>query len=77
MGSVFGGSVWQKVEDTPYYYFHSFSKKQPDLNWENPNMRRELYDMINYWLEKGIAGFRVDAINFIEKRSKILSKWSG
>ena len=65
--SVFGGSVWEKVEDTPYYYYHSFSKKQPDLNWENPKMRREIYDMINYWLEKGIAGFRVDAINFMKK----------
>lgn len=65
--SVFGGSVWEKVEGTPYYYYHSFAKGQPDLNWENPKMRREIYKMINYWLEKGIAGFRVDAINFIKK----------
>lgn len=66
--SVFGGSVWEKV---PYeenmYYFHAFSKKQPDLNWENPIMRKDIYKMINWWLEKGIAGFRVDAINFIKK----------
>lgn len=66
--SVFGGSVWQEVpgEDN-MYYFHSFSKKQPDFNWENPEMRKEIYKMICYWLEKGIAGFRVDAINFIKK----------
>lgn len=65
--SVFGGSVWQKVEGRDEYYFHAFSKKQPDLNWENPELRQELYKMINWWLEKGIAGFRVDAINFIKK----------
>lgn len=65
--SVFGGSVWQKEEDTNCYYYHSFAPGQPDLNWENPKMRKEIYDMINYWLEKGIAGFRVDAINFIKK----------
>ena len=49
------------------YYLHLFSKKQPDLNWENPEVREELYKMVNYWLEKGIAGFRVDAINSIKK----------
>lgn len=65
--SVFGGSVWEKVEGRDEYYMHSFSKKQPDLNWENPELRQELYKMINWWLEKGIAGFRVDAINFIKK----------
>ncbi|WP_041138011.1 alpha-glucosidase [Beduini massiliensis] len=65
--SVFGGSVWEKVGDTEDYYFHAFSKRQPDLNWENPQMRQDLYKMINWWLEKGIAGFRVDAINFIKK----------
>ncbi len=65
--SVFGGSVWQKVEGRDEYYFHSFSKKQPDLNWENEDLRKELYQMINWWLDKGIAGFRVDAINFIKK----------
>lgn len=65
--SVFGGSVWEKVEGTPYYYYHSFAKGQPDLNWENPKMREEIYKMINFWLDKGIAGFRVDAINFIKK----------
>lgn len=65
--SVFGGSIWEKVEGTPYYYYHSFAKGQPDLNWENPKMREEIYKMINYWLDKGIFGFRVDAINFIKK----------
>ncbi len=71
--SVFGGSTWEKVpHEDNLYYFHSFSKKQPDLNWENPQMRQELYAMINRWLEKGIAGFRVDAINFIKKDQRFL-----
>ena len=70
--SVFGGSVWQKVEGRDEYYFHAFSKKQPDLNWENPTLRQELYKMINWWLDKGIAGFRVDAINFIKKDQRYL-----
>lgn len=66
--SVFGGSVWEKIpNENNMYYFHAFSKKQPDLNWENHQMRQDIYQMINGWLEKGIAGFRVDAINFIKK----------
>lgn len=65
--SVFGGSVWEKVTGTDEYYFHAFGKKQPDLNWENPKLRSRLYEMINWWLDKGIAGFRVDAITFIKK----------
>lgn len=65
--SVFGGSVWEKVPDRDEFYFHSFGKKQPDLNWENPELRQRLYEMINWWLDKGIAGFRVDAITFIKK----------
>jgi len=66
--SVFGGSTWEKVpNEDNMYYFHSFSSRQPDLNWENPQMRKDIYKMINYWLDKGIAGFRVDAINFIKK----------
>ncbi|MCD7809237.1 MAG: alpha-glucosidase [Erysipelotrichaceae bacterium] len=65
--SVFGGSVWEKVKDRDEYYFHSYSKKQPDLNWENPQLRKELYQMINTWLDMGIAGFRVDAITYIKK----------
>ncbi|HBH2290454.1 TPA: glucohydrolase, partial [Clostridioides difficile] len=65
--SVFGGSVWEKVENRDEYYFHSFGKKQPDLNWENPILRSELYQMINTWSQMGVAGFRVDAITFIKK----------
>lgn len=66
--SVFGGSVWTKVENEEnMYYFHSFAPQQPDLNWENPEMRKDIYKMVKWWLEKGIAGFRVDAINFIKK----------
>ena len=65
--SVFGGSVWEKVNGRNEYYFHAFGKKQPDLNWENEEVRKSLYDMVNYWLEKGIAGFRIDAITFIKK----------
>lgn len=65
--SVFGGSVWEKVPGREEYYFHAFGKKQPDLNWENPQLRSRIYDMVNWWLDKGIAGFRVDAITFIKK----------
>lgn len=65
--SVFGGSVWEPLKNTEEYYFHSFDVKQPDLNWENKQVREELYKMVNYWLDKGIAGFRVDAITFIKK----------
>lgn len=65
--SYFGGSVWEKVEGTEYYYLHMFAKEQPDLNWENPKVLEELYKMINWWLEKGIAGFRIDAIINIKK----------
>lgn len=65
--SVFGGSVWEKVPGREEYYFHAFGKKQPDLNWENPKLRERLYEMVNWWLEKGIAGFRIDAITFVKK----------
>lgn len=66
--SYFGGSVWEKVEGTENtYYLHLFHKKQPDLNWENPELREEIYKMINWWLDKGIAGFRIDAILNIKK----------
>lgn len=65
--SVFGGSCWEKVPDREEYYFHAFGKKQPDLNWENPTLRQALYNMVNHWLDRGIAGFRVDAITFIKK----------
>lgn len=65
--SIFGGSVWEKVEGRDEYYYHTFGKKQPDLNWENETLRKELYQMVNTWLDKGIAGFRIDAITFIKK----------
>lgn len=66
--SIFSGSAWEYDEQTGEYYLHVFSKKQPDLNWENPVMRKELYSMVNWWLDKGIDGFRVDAISHIKKR---------
>lgn len=65
--SYFGGSAWDKIPDTDYYYLHLFHKKQPDLNWENPRVREEIYTMINWWLDKGLAGFRIDAIMNIKK----------
>ncbi|MBS8264237.1 alpha-glucosidase [Mesobacillus boroniphilus] len=65
--SVFSGSSWQYDETTDEYYLHIFSKKQPDLNWENPKLRQEIYDMMQFWLDKGIDGFRMDVINFISK----------
>ncbi|WP_249870286.1 glycoside hydrolase family 13 protein [Oceanobacillus saliphilus] len=65
--SIFGGSAWEYDENTKEYFLHVFSKKQPDLNWENPVVRKELYKMINWWLDKGIDGFRVDAISHIKK----------
>lgn len=65
--SIFGGSAWEYDEKTEEYYMHVFSKKQPDLNWENPKVREDLYQMVNWWLDKGIDGFRVDAISHIKK----------
>ena len=65
--SYFGGSCWEPVPGTDLYYFHMFAKEQPDLNWENPVLRQKLYDMINWWLDKGVAGFRIDAIINIKK----------
>jgi oligo-1,6-glucosidase len=65
--STFSGSAWQYDENTEEYYLHIFSKKQPDLNWENPKLRQEVYDMMRFWLNKGIDGFRMDVINFISK----------
>ncbi|MGD6801341.1 glycoside hydrolase family 13 protein [Rossellomorea aquimaris] len=65
--SCFSGSAWQYDEQTEEYFLHLFSKKQPDLNWENPKLREEIYDMMKFWLDKGIDGFRMDVINFISK----------
>ena len=65
--SIFSGSAWQYDETTAEYYLHLFTKKQPDLNWENPRVREEIYKMMDWWLQKGIDGFRMDVINLISK----------
>jgi glycosidase len=65
--SMFGGSAWEPDDATGEYYFHTFSRRQPDLNWENPEVRREVYRMMGWWIDLGVAGFRVDAITFIKK----------
>lgn len=70
--SIFGGSAWEYDGKTNQYYMHIFSKKQPDLNWENKEVRQSLYDMVNWWLDKGIDGFRVDAISHIKKEEGLL-----
>ena len=67
MSSVFGGPAWEWVPELKQYYFHQFSVKQPDLNWENPKVRREIYDMILWWMDKGVGGFRLDVIDQIAK----------
>ena len=67
MGAVFGGSIWEWDERTGQYYLHCFSKKQPDLNWENPRVRDEVYDLMDFWLRKGVDGFRMDVIGMIAK----------
>jgi oligo-1,6-glucosidase len=65
--SAFSGSAWQWNEPTGEYYLHMFSKKQPDLNWENPKVRSEVYDLMHFWFRKGVDGFRMDVINMISK----------
>ena len=65
--SYFGGNCWEPIPGSDKYYFHMFAKEQPDLNWENPKLREEIYRMINWWLDKGLAGFRIDAIINIKK----------
>lgn len=71
-GSFFGGSAWEYDAETEEYYLHLFSKKQPDLNWEHPELRSEVYDMMNFWLDKGVNGFRMDVVNFISKDQRLL-----
>ncbi|MDT9025457.1 glycoside hydrolase family 13 protein [Rossellomorea yichunensis] len=66
--SIFGGSAWEYDDETDQYFLHVFSTKQPDLNWENEEVRDALYDTVNWWLDKGIDGFRIDAISHIKKR---------
>ncbi|MEK3992532.1 glycoside hydrolase family 13 protein [Robertmurraya sp. FSL R5-0851] len=65
--SFFSGSAWEYDETTDEYFLHLFSKKQPDLNWENAKLRKEVYDMMNWWIDKGVDGFRMDVINLISK----------
>lgn len=72
-GAAFSGSAWQYDEMTDEYYLHLFSKKQPDLNWDNEKVRQDVYDMMKFWLEKGIDGFRMDVINFISKEDDLPS----
>ncbi len=67
MKATFGGPAWEWVPELGQYYFHQFSVKQPDLNWENPKVRREIYDMILWWMEKGVGGFRLEVIDQIAK----------
>lgn len=69
--SFFGGSAWEYEENRDEYYLHIFSKKQPDLNWDNPKVRKDVYNVIKFWLDKGIDGFRMDAINIIGKHDDL------
>ena len=64
---IFGGSVWEWNEDRKQYYMHTFATQQPDINWENPEVRKALYDIANFWIKKGVGGFRIDAISYIKK----------
>ncbi|MDK6981506.1 alpha-amylase family glycosyl hydrolase, partial [Escherichia coli] len=66
-GSYFGGSAWQFDEKRGEYFLHQYSKKQPDLNWENPAVRQAVYAMMNWWMDRGIDGFRMDVITQISK----------
>jgi oligo-1,6-glucosidase len=66
-GSCFSGPAWEYDQETEMYYLHLFSRKQPDLNWENPNVRKEVYEMMDWWCQKGIDGFRMDVISMISK----------
>ncbi|MGF2614644.1 alpha-glucosidase [Rossellomorea vietnamensis] len=75
--SFFSGSAWQYDEATDEYFLHLFSKKQPDLNWENPVLRNEIYDMMTWWLDKGVDGFRMDVINLISKADGLPSAPGG
>lgn len=68
LSSCFGGPAWTLDQQTNEYYLHMFSRRQPDLNWENPEVRREIYKMMNWWLERGIAGFRMDVVDYIGKQ---------
>ena len=66
--SFFSGSAWEWDEPTGQYYLHYFAAKQPDLNWENPTVRAEVFELMRFWLDKGVSGFRMDVIPFIAKQ---------
>lgn len=70
---IFGGSAWEWCEERKQFYLHTFAKQQPDLNWENPEVRKSLYDIANFWIKKGVGGFRMDAIPYIKKPSDFSS----
>lgn len=65
--SIFGGSAWTYCKERDQYYLHTFAEQQPDLNWENPELRKTLYDVANFWIDKGVGGFRIDAVTYIKK----------
>ena len=65
--SAFSGSAWELDPASGEYYLHLFSRKQPDLNWENPDVRSAVYSMMRWWLDRGVDGFRMDVVNFISK----------
>lgn len=69
---IFGGSAWEWNEERKQYYLHTFATAQPDLNWANPDVRRALYDITNFWIDKGVGGFRIDAIPYIKKPAEML-----
>src|SRR5690606_39940831 len=71
LSSSFSGSTWEYDETTGEYYLHLFSKRQPDLNWENPEVRHAVYEMMNWWLDRGIDGFRMDVINMLSKDTSL------
>ncbi len=75
--SKFGGNAWEYVENLGKYYLHLFDKTQADLNWENPELRQEIYDICNFWLEKGVKGFRLDVINLISKPEVFENDYEG
>ncbi|SUN63305.1 Glucan 1,6-alpha-glucosidase [Streptococcus dysgalactiae subsp. equisimilis] len=75
--STFSGSAWEYDESSKQYYLHLFSKKQPDLNWENEELRQKIYDMMNFWIDKGIGGFRMDVIDLLGKIPDKLIKENG
>ena len=76
-GSCFSGPAWEYDKTTDMYFLHLFSKKQPDLNWDNPAVRQDVFDMMNWWLKKGVDGFRMDVISLISKESGLPDKETG